>query len=66
LQRVHRGRALLDAPDVKAGLIKVDLVPSQIVLIGGQDYFLSGNDMLMPSKMGQAPPDLRYFDRPKK
>jgi len=36
------------------------------VLIGGQDYFLSGDDMLMPSKMGQAPPDLRYFDKPKR
>ena len=32
------------------------------VLIGGQDYFLSGDNMLMPSKRGQAPPDLRYFN----
>ena len=32
------------------------------VLIGGQDYFLSGDDTLMPSKKGQRPPDLRYFD----
>jgi hypothetical protein len=31
------------------------------VLIGGQDYFLSGDNMLMPAKKGQAPPDLRYF-----
>jgi hypothetical protein len=31
------------------------------VLIGGQDYFLSGDDILMPSKKGQPPPDLRYF-----
>jgi hypothetical protein len=31
------------------------------VLIGGQDYFLSGDDMLMPSKKEQRPPDLRYF-----
>ncbi len=31
------------------------------VLIGGQDYFLSGDDMLMPSKKDQPPPDLRYF-----
>jgi hypothetical protein len=31
------------------------------VLIGGQDYFLSGDDMLMPSKKDQRPPDLRYF-----
>ena len=36
------------------------------VLIGGQDYFLSGDDMLMPSKRGQVPPDLRYFDVPRK
>jgi hypothetical protein len=36
------------------------------VLIGGQDYFLSGDDMLMPSKKGQVPPDLRYFEVPKK
>ena len=32
------------------------------VLIGGQDYFLSGDNLLMPSKKGQTPPDLRYFD----
>jgi hypothetical protein len=31
------------------------------VLIGGQDYFLSGDDTLMPSKKDQPPPDLRYF-----
>ena len=36
------------------------------VLIGGEDYFLSGDDMLMPAKKGQAPPDLRYFDAAKK
>jgi hypothetical protein len=35
------------------------------VLIGGQDYFLSGDDTLMPSKKGQRPPDLRYFDQAK-
>jgi hypothetical protein len=32
------------------------------VLIGGQDYFLSGDNMLMPAKKGQSPPDLRYFN----
>jgi hypothetical protein len=36
------------------------------VLIGGQDYFLSGDNMLMPAKKGQAPPDLRYFRDVKK
>ena len=33
------------------------------VLIGGEDYFLSGDNMLMPSKKGQKAPDLRYFER---
>jgi len=36
------------------------------VLIGGQDYFLSGDDLLMPSKKGQQPPDLRYFKETRK
>ena len=36
------------------------------VLIGGEDYFLSGDDVLMPAKKGQAPPDLRYFGATKK
>jgi hypothetical protein len=36
------------------------------VLIGGQDYFLSGDDTLMPSKKNQPPPDLRYFGSARK
>ena len=31
------------------------------VLIGKQNYFLSGDDMLMPARKDQPPPDLRYF-----
>ena len=31
------------------------------VEIGGQPYYLSADGLLMPSKKGQAPPDLRYF-----
>ncbi len=31
------------------------------VAIGSENYFLSGEGLLMPSKKGQAPPDLRYF-----
>ncbi|HSV23691.1 MAG TPA: hypothetical protein VLJ17_11760 [Xanthobacteraceae bacterium] len=31
------------------------------VLIDGQDYFLTGNNMLMPSKKDQQPADLRHF-----
>jgi hypothetical protein len=33
---------------------------SQIV-IGAENYFLSGDGLLMPAKKDQAPPDLRYF-----
>ncbi len=33
------------------------------VAIGNEIYFLSGDGLLMPAKKGQAPPDLRYFNR---
>jgi hypothetical protein len=34
------------------------------VVIGGENYFLSGDGgLLMPSKKDQAPPDLRYFGK---
>jgi hypothetical protein len=36
------------------------------VVIGGEDYFLSADGLLMPIKKDQAPPDLRYFARPAK
>jgi hypothetical protein len=29
--------------------------------IGGETYFMSGDGYLMPTRKGQAPPDLRYF-----
>jgi hypothetical protein len=29
--------------------------------IGNENYFLSGDGFLMPTKKGQRPPDLRYF-----
>ncbi|HLQ88430.1 MAG TPA: hypothetical protein VK148_00155 [Xanthobacteraceae bacterium] len=32
------------------------------VRIGSQDYFLSGERILMPTRAGQAPPDLRRFE----
>jgi hypothetical protein len=35
-------------------------------LIGKQNYFLSGDDMLMPARRNQPPPDLRYFKPPQK
>jgi hypothetical protein len=31
------------------------------IMIGQETYYLSADGYLMPSKKGQAPPDLRYF-----
>jgi hypothetical protein len=31
--------------------------------IGAETYFMSGDGYLMPTRKGQAPPDLRYFKR---
>jgi len=31
--------------------------------IGGDDYMLSADGLLMPVRKGQAPPDLQYFDQ---
>jgi hypothetical protein len=36
------------------------------IAIGKENYFLSGDGMLMPAKKDQAPPDLRYFKQPPK
>jgi hypothetical protein len=33
----------------------------QLMRIGGQDYMLSADGLLMPAKKDQPPPDLRYF-----
>ena len=33
------------------------------VQIGNEGYFLSADGLLMPSKKGQQPPDLKYFNR---
>jgi hypothetical protein len=36
------------------------------VEIADQNYYLSGDGLLMPAKKGQAPPDLRYFKQTQK
>jgi hypothetical protein len=36
------------------------------VVIGTENYFLSGDGLLMPAKKDQAPPDLRYFKQTRK
>jgi hypothetical protein len=35
------------------------------VFIGKESYFLSADGKLMPTKAGQAPPDLQNFKSPK-
>ena len=34
---------------------------SNYVVIGTEDYFMSGDGFLMPTSKDQPPPDLRYF-----
>jgi len=36
------------------------------IKIGDEPYYLSADGKLMPSKKGQAPPDLKYFKQPQK
>ena len=36
------------------------------IVIGAENYFLSGDGLLMPAKKDQAPPDLRYFKQTRK
>ena len=38
----------------------------QLVRIGNENYMYSGDGLLMPTRKGQAPPDLRYFGQGKK
>jgi hypothetical protein len=36
------------------------------IVIGNENYFLSGDGILMPARKDQPPPDLRYFNQPQK
>jgi hypothetical protein len=36
------------------------------VAVGKENYFLSADGLLMPSRKGQEPPDTRYFQQIKK
>jgi hypothetical protein len=38
----------------------------QLVRIGDENYMLSGDGLLMPTRKGQSPPDLSYFNQGKK
>ena len=39
---------------------------NQHVFLRGEHYMLSADGFLMPAKKNQAPPDLRYFNQPRK
>lgn len=41
-------------------------VGNPLVLLGQEMYYLSAEGLLMPTKKGQKPPDLRYFDQAQK
>jgi hypothetical protein len=36
------------------------------IAIGKENYFLSGDGLLMPAHKGQEPPDTRYFKQTRK
>lgn len=36
------------------------------LVIGNEPYWLSADGHLMPAKKDQAPPDLRYFNQPRR
>jgi hypothetical protein len=36
------------------------------VQVGNEAYYLSADGLLMPAKKDQRPPDLRYFNQPRK
>jgi len=36
------------------------------IVIGKENYYIHSDGHLMPARKDQAPPDLRYFNNPKK
>ena len=57
VQRKYR-RANSDTPEWREFLCNEN---NPHVLIGGDNYYLSADGLLMPARKDQAPPDLRYF-----
>jgi hypothetical protein len=62
---LHKKIARVDAarPVWRSDLCEED---NSLVRIGKDGYFLSADGYLMPTKKGQAPPDLRYFKQSQK
>ena len=54
-------------PDAHPNWAEQDCVEGNAnILIGKENYWLSGDGFLMPAKKDQAPPDLRYFKQSRK
>ena len=54
---VHNADPLADWPE------SVCIEANAQVFIGSENYFISGDGYLMPTRKGQQPPDTRYFDK---
>jgi hypothetical protein len=50
-------------PDPRPRWTEENCSENNHIAIGGEDYMLSSDGLLMPIKKDQAPPDLRYFKR---
>jgi hypothetical protein len=51
-------------PDPRPVWLEYDLMEANAqVMIGKENYFLSADGLLMPTKKNQAPPDVRYFNQ---
>jgi hypothetical protein len=54
-------------PDPRPVWLEYDLMEANAqVVIGKENYFLSADGLLMPTKKNQAPPDARYFNQTQK
>ena len=60
------GVELVELPESQLG--EMSLAPDllQAVRIGNENYMLSGDGLLMPTRKGQAAPDLKYFKQNQK
>jgi len=57
---IRNGNRLADWPEVDCPEYNA------WVFTGRENYYLSADGYLMPTRKGQAPPDLKYFEQPKK
>jgi hypothetical protein len=54
------------SPDPRPRWTEENCSENNHIEIGKEDYMLSFDGLLMPTKKNQAPPDLKYFQRAQK